>query len=275
MPALYIVGTPIGNLEDMSFRAIRVLKEVSLVASEDTRTTRHLFSHYDIHTPITSYFEHNETAKLDYILEKLKTSDVALISEAGMPGISDPGYELIAAARQAGITVIPVPGPSAAVTALAVSGLPTDRFYYLGFFPRKANARRSKIAEARNQTATLIAYEAPHRLKDALHDIISVLGNRQIAVCRELTKVHEEVFRGTIEEALAHFEEPRGEFTLVIAGCDRPGEQLTPEDIMKIMDDLHQAGTSAREAIAELAGRSGLPRKELYKIWLSDKQADQ
>ena len=269
MPSLYIVGTPIGNLEDMSARAIRILKEVSLIASEDTRTTRHLLTHFNINTPMTSYFEHNKSAKLGYLLQALRSGDVALVSEAGMPGISDPGYELVVAAQNSGIPVIPIPGPSAAVAALAVSGLPTDRFHYLGFLPRQSSARRKYLEQAAGESATLIAYEAPHRLKEALHDIMSVLGNRRIAVCRELTKVHEEVFRSTVQKALDYFESPRGEFTLVIAGAEPKAEPMSRNQVTTIMSELKSAGRSAKEAVGELAEISGRSRKDLYELWLS------
>ena len=268
MPALYIVGTPIGNLEDMSLRAIRTLKEVSLIASEDTRTTRRLLAHFDIHTPLTSYFEHSKSGKLGYLLEKLQNGDVALVSEAGMPGISDPGYELVVAAQEKGFKVIPIPGPSAAVTALAVSGLPTDSFRYIGFLPRKGSERRKLLAAVRQEETTLIAYEAPHRIGEALRDIINVLGNRKIAVCRELTKLHEEIFRGTAEEALGHFTEPRGEFTLVIAGYE-PGEStLSTKEIADRIKALKSSGKTAREAIPGLMNETGRSKKALYNIWV-------
>jgi 16S rRNA (cytidine1402-2'-O)-methyltransferase len=268
MPTLYVVGTPIGNLEDMTFRAIRILKEVSLIASEDTRTTRHLLAHFDIHTPLTSYFEHNKVAKLDYLLAKLEKSDVALVSEAGMPGISDPGYELVVAAAGKNWSVVAVPGPSAAITGLAVSGLPTDQFHYLGFLPRKASERRRFLTAVAAENATLIAYEAPHRLNDALHDIILVLGNRRVAVCRELTKVHEEVFRGTATEAAARFVEPRGEITLVIAGCEMTQDTVSPEEITEQILGLKRTGVTAKDGVAQLAATSGLSRKEIYRLWL-------
>jgi 16S rRNA (cytidine1402-2'-O)-methyltransferase len=268
MPSLYVVGTPIGNLEDMTFRAIRILKEVDLIASEDTRTTRHLLAHFDIHTPLTSYFEHNKATKLDYLLTKLNASDIALVSEAGMPGISDPGYELIAAAAEKGVPVVAVPGPSAAITALAVSGLPTDQFHYLGFLPRKESQRRQLLEAVLTETVTLVAYEAPHRLNQALHDIIAVLGNRRVAVCRELTKLHEEVFRGTAEEAAAHFTEPRGEITLVIAGSREDQVVMSPDEISDKMKELKRAGVTAKDAVARLAVTSGLSRKAIYRLWL-------
>ncbi len=270
MPALYIVGTPIGNMEDMSLRAIRILKEVSLIASEDTRTSRRLLSHFDIHTPLTSYFEHNKASKLNYLLDRLDKGDVALVSEAGMPAVSDPGYELVVAAQARGIPVTAVPGPSALITALAVSGLPTDQFHYLGFLPRQGGERRRMLEAASSETATLIAYEAPHRLNQALHDILSILGNRRVAVCRELTKLHEEVFRGTVEEAIGHFTEPRGEFTLVMAGCPADALRLPAAEVIKKIKALRQAGKSFRESVADLTKISGMSHKELYKIWLDN-----
>ena len=268
MTSLYVVGTPIGNLEDISLRAIRILKEVALIASEDTRTTRHLLTRFDIHTTLTSYFEHNKTTKLGYLLKVLESASVALVSEAGMPGISDPGYELVVAAQSAGVSVVPVPGPSAAVTALAVAGLPTDRFYYLGFLPRHGNDRRRYLTEAVNVTATIVAYEAPHRLNETLRDIMSILGNRRVAVCRELTKIHEEVFRGTVEEAVAHFEAPRGEFTLVIAGAAPKDKGMPQDELINRIKELKGTGQSAKESTAILSSVSGLSRKEIYELWL-------
>jgi 16S rRNA (cytidine1402-2'-O)-methyltransferase len=218
MSALYVVATPIGNLEDITLRALRVLREVRLIAAEDTRKTRRLLTAYDIKTPLTSYYEHNKLTKLDNILEKLKEADVALVSEAGMPGISDPGYELIVAAVRAGVPVVPVPGPSAVTAALAVSGLPTDRFIFTGFLPNRSSARRRLLASLEDGPGTVIALEAPHRLAASLEDILDILGDRRLAVARELTKLHEEIWRGTVSGAIKHFSQPRGEFTLVIEG---------------------------------------------------------
>ena len=272
MPNLYVVATPIGNLEDISQRALRILREVRLIAAEDTRKTKRLLTTYGIKTPMTSYHEHNKRTKLDYILGCLKDGDVSLVSEAGMPGMSDPGYELIAAANQRGIPVIPIPGPSAVITALVVSGLPTDRFLYLGFLPRKSNAKRQLLASVADEYGTLVALESPHRLLATLNDLRTVLSDRQIAVCRELTKVHEEVFRGTISQALKHFIEPRGEFTLVIEGKREENKPQLTEDIEKQLHYMYLSGATAKEAIAKVAGETGLSRKELYRAWLrSDK----
>jgi 16S rRNA (cytidine1402-2'-O)-methyltransferase len=268
MPTLYIVATPIGNLEDISQRALRALREVKLIAAEDTRKTRHLLSAYDIKTPMTSYYEHNKLTKLDYILGKLKEADVALVSEAGMPGISDPGYELIAAASRQQIQIVPIPGPSAITTALAVSGLPTDRFTFIGFLPNKAAARRKALEGIADEPGTIIVLEAPHRITAALEDIVKGLGDRRIAVCREMTKLHEEIFRGTISEAIKHFTNPRGEFTLVIEGRGAKEKPQMTDDVEKQLHELYLAGATAKEAVAAVAGETGLKRKELYQTWI-------
>jgi len=257
VPTLYVVATPIGNLEDISLRALRILGEVKLIAAEDTRKTRRLLSRYDIKTPMTSYFEHNKMVKLDYLLDYLQKDDIALVSEAGMPGISDPGYELIAAASQRDIPVIPVPGPSAVTTALAVSGLPTDRFVYIGFLPHKTNERKRTLKSVIDETGSIIALETPHRLPAALDDILTVLGDRRIAVCRELTKLHEEVFRGTVSGAMKHFIKPKGEFTLIIEGRGKKEKPVLTKDIEKQLHELYLGGATA-----------GLSKKELYKAWL-------
>jgi len=268
MPSLYVVATPIGNLEDVSQRALRTLREVKLIAAEDTRKTKRLLATYDIKTPMTSYHEHNKRTKLDSILSRLEDGDVALVSEAGTPGMSDPGYELTLAAIQQGIPVVPIPGPSAIITAMVISGLPADRFSYIGFLPRKASARQRAVQSVAGEPGTIIALETPHRLLASLNDILHVLGDRRIAICRELTKLHEEVFRGTITQAIEHFTEPRGEFTLVIEGKkDEDKPQLT-EDIERRLYGMYLSGAGAKEAIASVAGETGLSRKELYRAWL-------
>jgi len=268
MPTLYVVATPIGNLDDISLRALRTLREVQLIAAEDTRKTKRLLTTYDIKTPVTSYHEHNKWTKLGYILNRLEGEDVALVSNAGMPGISDPGYELIVAANQRGISVVPIPGPSVVITALVISGLPTDRFSYVGFLPRKVGARRRLLESIADEQGTIVALESPHRLIAALNDILLVLGDRRVAVCRELTKIYEEVFRGTISQAIEHFTEPRGEFTLVIEGKkERDKPQLT-EDIERQLHHMRLSGVAAKEAIAKVAGETGLSKKELYRAWL-------
>ena len=265
---LYIVATPIGNLGDITLRALSILREVKLIAAEDTRRTRQLLATYDIKTPITSYHEHNKLAKLDYILNCLSDGDVALVSDAGMPGISDPGYELIATCIQRGIPVVPIPGPSVVITALAVSGLDTGKFTYLGFLPHKAGARQRLLKSVANEAATIVVLESPHRLLAALNDMLAVLGDRKVAVCRELTKVYEEVFRGKISQALAHFTEPRGEFTLVIEGKKEPEKPKLTPDIEKQLQALRRSGAAAKEAVGRVAGESRISKKELYRTWL-------
>jgi len=268
MHTFYVVATPIGNLEDISLRALRILKEVKLIAAEDTRKTSRLLNHYKITTPMTSYYEHNKLVKLNRILEYLDAGDVALVSEAGMPGISDPGYELVAAAIEQGIPVVPVPGATSVTTALAVSGLATDRFTFLGFLPNKTVARRRLLEGVAAEKGTLIILEAPHRVQDSLKDILAVLGDRRMAACRELTKMHEEIFRGKVSEALAYFTEPKGEFTLVIEGNKQESVNEMTVDIKTKLKELRSSGVSAKEAIAAVGAETGLSRKELYRAWL-------
>lgn len=268
MSVLYVVATPIGNLEDITFRALRVLREVSLIAAEDTRKTGNLLRHFAIKTPLTSYFEHNKITKLNYVLDRLADGDVALVSEAGTPGINDPGYELIEAAIARDIPVVVIPGPSIAITALTVSGLPTDRFLYLGFLPNKTFARRRFLKSVLDEPATLILLESPHRVTGSLEDILAVLGDRRVAVCREMTKVHEEVFRGTVSQAVSHFVEPRGEFTFIVEGKSSKEKPGVTSDIMKRLSEMRSSGISAREAVMKLAGETGISRKELYRKWL-------
>jgi 16S rRNA (cytidine1402-2'-O)-methyltransferase len=269
MPVLYVVATPIGNLEDITFRAIRTLKEVKLIAAEDTRQTRILLSHYGIATPTTSYHEHNKLIKLDYIISFLKDSDVALVSDAGTPGISDPGYELISAVSQNNIKVVPIPGPSVVISALAISGLPTDNFHFLGFLPHKASERKRVLKAAAMEPQTLVVFESPHRIPDSLKDMLDILGDRKITVCRELTKLHEEVFRGTLSQAKEHFTAPRGEFTLVISGQLENPKAVMDSGINDRLRVLRDAGTSAKEATQKISEETGLSRKELYQAWIN------
>jgi 16S rRNA (cytidine1402-2'-O)-methyltransferase len=222
---LYVVGTPIGNLEDVTFRAVRVLREVGLVAAEDTRTTRKLLRAHAIDTPLTSFHEFSGPGKARHLVERLGGQDVALVSDAGMPGLSDPGYPLIRAALTAGHSVVPIPGPSAILAALVASGLPMHAFHFLGFLPRKSGERRRALASVAQEDATLVAFESPHRLVASLVDAVAVLGDRPMAAARELTKKFEEVVRGSVSELLERFqrEAPRGEFTLVFGGQPRRG----------------------------------------------------
>ena len=270
MGTLYLVGTPIGNLEDITLRALRILKEVGLIAAEDTRRASILARRYEIETPVTSYFEGNKLAKLELVLDELDAGDVALISEAGMPGLSDPGYELICAAIERGYPVVPVPGPSAPVTALVASGLPSDSFLYLGFLPRRQNERRRLLTEVAGERRTLIAFEAPHRLRKSLADLEAVLGDRPLAACRELTKLHEEVWRGTVAEARAHFDavEPRGEFTLVIGGAPEERVYWDERQVRAALDELLAQGTPRPAAARRVAAASGWSRKEVYRLGL-------
>lgn len=218
MPVLYVVATPIGNLEDITLRALRVLGEVELIAAEDTRTARKLLNRYNINTRLTSYFEHNKRGKMPRLLEMLEEKDIALISEAGMPGISDPGYELIRGAIETGAKVEVLPGASSLTTAMAASGLPADQFIYLGFLPRKKGEKRTLLSSVSDEPRTIVCFESPYRVADSLQAMLETLGDRNVAVCRELTKLHEEVFRATLSEAIVHFKQPRGEFTIVIKG---------------------------------------------------------
>jgi 16S rRNA (cytidine1402-2'-O)-methyltransferase len=267
---LYVVGTPIGNLEDISLRALRILSEVDLIAAEDTRKTRKLLTHFKIETPLTSYHQHSKLTKLEELFSTLQYKDVALVSEAGMPGLSDPGYELIKAAIARGIPVVPVPGPSALITALVVSGLPTDSFLYLGFLPRRQKERRQLLASLAGERRTLVAFEAPHRLFASLADLKDVLGDRRIALARELTKVHEEVWRGSVSQALAHFEEnpPRGEFTLVIEGAREERVAWDEGQVMEALVELLTEGVERKEAVKIVSELAGWPKREVYKLAL-------
>lgn len=274
MPNLYIVATPIGNLEDITLRALRVLNEVSLIAAEDTRVTRKLLSRYDIHTPMTSYHEHNRAAKLPELLAALEKADVALVSDAGTPAVNDPGSELVARAAEAGAGIVPVPGASALTSAIAVCGLAIEQFVYVGFLPRKRAERVRLLESVAYQGRAIVAFETPHRLKTALQDILETLGDRRIAVCRELTKLHEEVFRGLVSQAIDHFAEPRGEFTLVIeGGAEAPQDvQGSEEDTREMLMRLRSEGVKAKESVAEVAELTGLPRRRVYQMWLDTKE---
>ena len=269
MGILYLVATPIGNLEDMSPRAVRILRESILIAAEDTRHTGTLLKHFEVKSPLTSYFEHNKINKLDRILEALATGDVALVSDAGTPAINDPGYELVRAALASGYDVRPVPGPSAPIAALTVSGLPTDSFLYLGYLPHKSSDRRKSVGQVSNLTYTLIFLESPHRIVDSLEDILSVLGDRRICVAREMTKLYEEFWRGPVSGAIEHFKskEPRGEFTLVIEGKKTEDRgQWTEEELLQAIKKELKVGKSAKEISAELAESSGWNKKEIYAL---------
>jgi 16S rRNA (cytidine1402-2'-O)-methyltransferase len=231
---LYVLATPIGNLEDLSARALRILREVDAVVSEDTRTTLKLLSRHGIRKPTIAYFQHSPPRRLEEILERLRRGEaVALVTESGTPGVSDPGARLVDAALREGVKVVPVPGPSAAAAAASASGFGADAFHFAGFLPRKPGKRRKSLRALAALDVTLVLYESPHRLRDTLEDMLSGLGDRRMTVCRELTKVHEEVWRTTVGGALERYrrEEPRGEFTLVVEGAESRSEpQLEAEE---------------------------------------------
>jgi 16S rRNA (cytidine1402-2'-O)-methyltransferase len=269
MGTLYLVATPIGNLEDMSPRAVRTLGEVGLIAAEDTRVTRKLLAHFGMHTPLTSYFEHNKLAKLGQVLQALAQGQVALVSDAGTPGVNDPGYELVRAALEAGHTVVPIPGPSAPMVALSASGLPSDAFLFLGYLPRKASTRRDALEKVASLPYTLIFLEAPHRILPALDDLLRCLGDRKTAVARELTKLHEQIWRGKLSDAAVHFRqhEPRGEFTLVVAGAPiGQGEEWAEATVRQAVLAGLKAGGSPAEVARGVAKESGWERRQVYRL---------
>jgi 16S rRNA (cytidine1402-2'-O)-methyltransferase len=264
---LYVVATPLGNLEDVTLRAVRVLREVALVACEDTRRTAVLLRAHGISTPTTSYFEHNERWKGARILEALRAGrDVALVSDAGTPGISDPGYRLVRDARAEGLPVVPVPGPSAAVAALSVSGLPTDRFLFVGFLPAKSAARREALRALGGARETLVLYESPVRVTVLLADAEELLGDREAFLCREATKVHEEYRRGRLSELRTRLEErggTRGEIVLVVAGA--PEAPPASEEPEALFARLVAEGRTRRQAVKETARALGLPARDVYR----------
>jgi 16S rRNA (cytidine1402-2'-O)-methyltransferase len=269
MSTLYLVATPIGNLEDISARALRILGEVRLIAAEDTRQTRKLLTHFDIHTQLSSYHEHNKLTRLDAILKALASGDVALVSDAGTPALNDPGYELVRAVLTAGHTVSPVPGPSAPVAALVASGLPTDSFLYLGYLPRKSSERRAFLEPIAKLPYTLLFLESPHRVLDSLNDLQANLGDRPMAAARELTKLHEEIVRGPISQVRAHFEAnpPRGEFTLVVGGAAAVEETRWPEErLLAALRERLAHGEPASQIAADVARQSGWGKKQVYEI---------
>lgn len=271
---LFVIATPLGNLEDLSPRAVRILSSVAVVAAEDTRAAQHLFARFSIHTPSVSYFEGNEATRAVELCARLsRGDDVAVISEAGMPGISDPGERLVRAAIDAGATVEVVPGPSAALTALVGSGLPAARFTFVGFLPRTEGKRREELASLRAREETLIFYESPVRTAATLGDLAAVLGGgRRACVARELTKVYEEYVRGTLDELAARYaaEPPRGEVTLVVEGAP-PGQSATAIDVEAEVDARLAAGESPKEIAAALALSTGKPKRMIYQLALARK----
>jgi 16S rRNA (cytidine1402-2'-O)-methyltransferase len=269
MGILYLVSTPIGNLEDMTARGLRLLREAGAIAAEDTRTARRLLSHFQIRNRLISYNEHNRRQRIPEILRLLDTTTVALVSEAGTPAVSDPGQGLVAEAIHAGHEVIAVPGASAVLAALTVSGLPTRQFVFLGFLPRQPGERRTLFRSIAQETRTLICFEAPTRLRASLADVLACLGDRQIALCRELTKLHEETLRLRASEAIALPQEPRGEYTVVIEGAAVAPILSVGEELRAELRALRAAGTGAREATSRLAARHHLSRRLLYEAWLA------
>jgi 16S rRNA (cytidine1402-2'-O)-methyltransferase len=268
MSTLHLVATPIGNLEDISARALRILSQVGLIAAEDTRHTARLLQHYGIRTPCLSYHEHNKLTRLERVLAALEAGDVALVSDAGTPALNDPGYELVRAVLAAGHKVSPVPGACAPVAALVASGLPTDTFLYLGYLPRRQVERLRLLHSVASLPHTLIFLETPHRLLEALADLAAQLGDRPVAVGRELTKLHEEIYRGRLSQALAHFtaQPPRGEFTLVVAGYTATPERWSEERLRTALLQA-QANPEKPAALARrLAAESGWSKSEVYEL---------
>jgi 16S rRNA (cytidine1402-2'-O)-methyltransferase len=269
--SLYIVATPIGNLEDITLRALRVLKEVDLIAAEDTRHTQILLNHHGIRTPLTSYHEHNERTKAQELVTRLERGkDIALVSDAGTPAISDPGFRLVVQAIHAGIRIIPIPGASALTAVLSASGLATDRFVFEGFLPAKKKQRRERLQTLRDETRTLIFYEAPHRLRDALDDVHELLGNRETVLAREVSKVHEEFLRGPISELIRTLgrQEIRGEVTLIISGS--AGESRVNEDLLIAeIRELKGQGLRHKEIAEVLGEKFGYAKKEIYRLALT------
>jgi 16S rRNA (cytidine1402-2'-O)-methyltransferase len=267
---LYIVATPIGNLEDITLRAIRILKEVKIIAAEDTRRTRKLLGAYQISTPMTSLYDHIEDRKSSVLISKIiEGTDVALVSDAGTPGISDPGYVLVSKAIAEGIEIIPVPGASAVVTALSVSGLPTDSFAFYGFLPSRSGKRRQFLSAIMDEAKTLVCYESPKRLIESLRDIGEVLGNRNVVVLREMTKVFEEIMRGTVQEVINQLQgrAVKGEVTLVIRGREKISSTFSDDEILaKFEETWKSSGSSRRDIIENLAKELGIPKKRVYRL---------
>jgi 16S rRNA (cytidine1402-2'-O)-methyltransferase len=265
---LYVVATPIGNLEDITLRALRTLKEVDLVACEDTRHTRRLLTHFAIGTPTISYHDHNARTRAPQLVERLEAGEsIALVSDAGTPAISDPGYRLISSAAERGVRVVPIPGPSAAVAALSASGLATDAFLFAGFLPPKSGARRTRLSELKDERATLVLYEAPHRVAETLADMREILGDRHAVVARELTKLHEELLRGRLSELESALgpERRRGEIVLLVAGATDEPAAADETPVADRVAALEAEGLSRMDAIKRVAKERGLPKRDVYR----------
>ena len=274
MGILYVIGTPIGNLEDITLRAARILAAVPLVAAEDTRVTRRLLAHLDARPRLLSCNEHNWRRRLPALLAALESGDVALVTDAGSPGISDPGAGLVDAVADAGYPVVSVPGVSAVSAALSVAGFPADRFVFLGFLPRRRAERTATLADAAGLGQTLALFEAPHRLRATLADLADALNDPPLAVCRELTKLHEEIWRGKASDAVAYFAEPRGEFTIVVgpsptdAAATDAAPTITIDAARQALAQRRANGMRGRDAVAEVVAATGLPRRMVYALWV-------
>ena len=268
MSKLYVVGTPIGNLSDFSPRAVETLKSVDFIAAEDTRVTLKLLTHFGIQKPLVSYYEHNLREKGEYILEKIENGEsCAIVTDAGMPCISDPGEDLVRLCAERGIEINVVPSPTAAMSALAISGLPTSRFSFEGFLSVTKKQRQAHLEEIKNYKRTLIFYEAPHKLINTLEDLLSNLGDRKISLCRELTKIHEEVLRGRISDMLSYYKDktPKGEYVLVVEGMQEAEEKaLTIDEAVAIAKQLIESGVKTSEACKEAAKKTGFSKSEIY-----------
>lgn len=272
MPAgtLFIIATPIGNLEDITLRALRTLAEVSLIAAEDTRHSQKLLTHFGISGKLTSYHDHNKEEKAEVLVSRLKEGEsVALVSDAGTPGISDPGYYLINRAAEEGIAVVPIPGVTAAMAAISVSGLPTDAFVFEGFLPQKQSRRKARLEELKAERRTIILYEAPHRINACLRDVHAAFGDRRAVLARELTKIHEEILRGKISDIIREVasREPRGEYTLLIEGAGEkgPGEEVSILSLADHVEKLiREEGLTRKDAIEKVAKLRGVPKKMVY-----------
>jgi 16S rRNA (cytidine1402-2'-O)-methyltransferase len=270
LPVLYVVSTPIGNLEDITLRALRILQEAGLIAAEDTRVTRRLLEGHGISTPVTSYNEHNKRTKTARLVEELAEKDIALVSDAGTPGVNDPGADLVSAASEAGFSVVPVPGPSSITAAVSVSGIAGDGFVHMGFLPRRRGERKRALGAVMDSKSPIVLLEAPHRLLSSLEDLLEVLGDRNVVVCRELTKLYEEIFRGSVSAAQEHFREPRGEFCIVVEGAGDSVETTSrPESTaIPLLEELRARGARAKDSVALVAAATGLPKKRVYELWV-------
>ena len=271
MSTLYVVATPIGNLSDISQRATEILSTVSTVAAEDTRVSRKLLNHIGVSPRLESLHEHTSPERLQALVEQLELGDMAVVSDAGTPGISDPGSALVAAAVEAGHDVIPLPGPSAIVSALSITGWSFDRFLFLGFLPRKKNEQLATLENASQEPGPVVAYESPHRIKATLENINDTFADRQLVICRELTKFYEETFRGTAAEAIAHFNtQPKGEFVVVIQGAGKSANtELSDDEISEVLGNLKENGLSGRTLVERAVEITRAPKNRIYQLSLN------